>query len=244
MRSILKILVLLTSIWLQFGIHLMAQPTVIGFFDIGDNNAQESFYIKSQIIGEYQFGKNYAEAGFLMNLKNSGQKFFSGYRFMASRDLIIKEFPFRVQTFMEQTTDAEMLLETNWGFDISKKWKHIDLVLGTYFKIYAFRNEAIETYDIKEDAEKMKEPFNLLYSFTYHLKPKGYQWNAGITVTNYDYFLYSQETNPFFNLDGCYKLNGNLSLFAQAWFEPSGIFNINATYFGYYFRAGIKWKIK
>lgn len=236
-------MVLLFGFCLLTAIVSVAQPTVIGSFEVGDNNAAESSYIKSNVIGQYQFGKYKAEAGFLMNLKNTGENFFPGYRLMVSRDFAIKEFPFSVQGFLVQNYD-EMLRETNWGLDASKEWKHIDLVLGTYFKIYAYRNEAIETYDIDENAEKMKEPFNFLYSFTYHLKPTGNPWNMGLTVTNFDYFHYNQETNPLFNLNGCYKLSENLSLFAQAWFETSGIFNINATYFGYYFRTGIKWNIK
>jgi hypothetical protein len=244
LKSTLKILVLLSGFCLLTGIVSVAQPTVIGSFDVGDNNAAESYYIKSNAIGQYRFGKNMAEAGFLMNLKNTGENFFPGYRLMASRDFAIREFPFAVRAFLVQTTDADMLRETNWGLDISKEWKHIDLVLGTYFKIYAYRNEAIETYGIEEDAAKMKENFNFLYSFTYRLKKTGNPWNIGLTVTNFDYFLYNQETNPLFNLNGTYKLNESIELFAQAWFETSGIFNINATWFGYYFRTGIKWNIK
>lgn len=178
-----------------------------------------------------------------MNLKSENDLFFSGYRFGATQEFAVKQIPFSAQAFFTQNYDA-MLRETNWGLDVSKEWKHIDLVLGTYFKIYSFRNEVIKTYGIEEDAEKLKEPFNLLYSFTYRLKPPGNSWNVGLTVTNFDYFLYNQETNPLFNLNGTYKLNESLELFAQAWFEASGIFNINACYFGYYFRTGIKWNIR
>ena len=239
----LKKLILLSVFSLSTGSITLAQPTVIGSFDIGNNNVHESFYIKSNVIGQYRYGQYKVEAGFLMNLKNTGQNFFPGYRFMASREFAIKEFPFSVQAFLVQNYD-EMLRETNWGLDVSKEWKHFNLVLGTYFKIYAYRNEAIEMYDIDEECEKIEESFNFLYSFTYHLKPNGHQWNVGLTTTNFDYFLYNQETNPLFNLNGSYKLNKSLELFAQAWFETSGIFNINATYFGYYFRTGIKWNIK
>ena len=244
MKSTIQILVLVSGFCLLSGNVSLAQPVVICSFEVGDNNSAESYYLKSNALVQYRFGKNMAEAGVLMNIKNTEQYFFPAYRLMAAREFAIREFPFAVQAFWVQTADDEMLRETNWGFGVSKEWKHIGLVLGTNRKIYAFRNNAIETYNIEKDAEKIKEPFSLLYSLSYFFKPIGNSWNMGLAVTNFDYFLYNQETNPIFNLNGYYKLNSNISLFTQVWFEPSGIFNINACYFGYYVRTGIKLKIK
>jgi hypothetical protein len=229
---------LITFIFLPLALASVAQVKTIGYLDFGSNQSEPSVYLCSGINGSYQWNKTTAEAGFLMNLKSENDLFFSGYRFMTSREFTIKEFPFSVQAFLVQTYD-EMLSETNWGFDVSKQWKHFDLTLGAFSNIYAYRNNAIEEYEIEEEAKKIKEPFNLQYLVRYKLKPSDHQWNAAVATTNFDYFLYTGETNPMFNLSGYYQVSPAIRVFTEAWFEFSGIFNINASYFGYYVRTGV-----
>jgi hypothetical protein len=40
-----------------------------------------------------------------------------------------------------------------------------------------------------------------------------------------------------------YKPKSNLTLYLDTWYKQSGVFNINANYFGYFFRGGVKWDI-
>ncbi len=229
---------LLVIVFLPVSFFSAAQVKTTGYIDFGSNQAETPVYIRSGVLGNYQWKNTRFEAGFLMNLKSENDLFLSGYRLKTSYDFNIKQKPFSAQAFFVQKYD-EMLRETNWGIDIEKQWKHIDLTLGTWFKVYAFRDEAINEYGIDSENEKLKEPFNLLYSFKYRLKENGNQWNAAIGVTNFDFFIYSQETNPLFNLQGYYQFTPSVTLFTEAWFEFSGIFNINASYFGYYVRSGI-----
>lgn len=229
---------LITFIFLPAALFSVAQVKTTGYLDFGSNQAEPSVYFRSGINGSYQWNKTTAEAGFLMNLKSENDLFFSGYRLVVTQEFAIKQIPFSAQAFYTQTFD-EMLRETNWGLAAGKQWKHVDLMLGTYFKTYAYRNSAIETYGIEEENESISESFNLLYRATFSLKPAEHPWNASLTVTNTDYFTFSQETNPLFNLGGYYKINPVITVFAESWIELSGIFNINASYFGYYIRSGI-----
>jgi len=83
----------------------------------------------------------------------------------------------------------------------------------------------------------------LLYLLGYYLKPQEHNWNVGINVTNIDYYLLNQSTNPLFYLQGEYRPTERMSLFAEAWYKSAGAFNISVNYFGYLFRSGLLWKL-
>lgn len=195
-------------------------------------------------MGRYCIGKNQFDAGFLFNIKTTNEKAFGGYRLQASRRLAIKSWPLDLQFFGLQTIYSNLLRETNWGAFIQKQGKHFDIRLGTGFRTFAFRNYAIKKYGIEEEATKLHENFNLIYSFGYHLKPPASNWNIGLSVTNVDYFMVNQETNPIFCLEGSYKLKDSISLLTQFWYEPAGVFNIYANYFGFFVRTGIIWNLE
>ena len=45
-----------------------------------------------------------------------------------------------------------------------------------------------------------------MYRLSYYLKPADDKWNVCLSVTNIDYFVINQETNPVLNLSGLYKI--------------------------------------
>jgi hypothetical protein len=156
---------------------------------------------------------------------------------------MIKSTPIELQGFFLFNPFSDILRETNWGILLKSRLKHFDLALGTDFRTYAYSKKAINDYGIEKNAAKIHEPFNLIYSFSYYLKPTEDKWNIGLSVTNIDYFIINQETNPTLSLRGLYKLKSPLSLFAQAWYEPAGVLNLNINYFGFFIRTGIIWDI-
>jgi len=240
----IRIRVLLICLCLTYYINAFTQPEITLFTDIGSTNVTQEYFLKSATLGQYSFGKNQAEAGFLFNLKSTTENTFAGYRLQASRDLKIKNWPFKIQGFWIQTIYSDLLRETNWGAVIRIPMKHFDATLGTEFRTYAFRDDAIQTYGIENDAAKLNESFNFIYSFSYNLKPPENRWNAGLCITNFDYFIVNQETNPIFSLKGSYKFKAPISLVTQAWYESSGVLNSYANYYGFFFRTGIIWYIQ
>jgi len=240
----MRILLLLFFICLSYYINAFSQAKITLFTDVGSTNVTDEYFLKSATIGQYSFGKNQVEAGFLFNLKTTDENSFGGYQLLASRDFKIKNRPFKIQGFWLQTIYSDLLRETNWGTAISIQMKHFGATLGTEFRTYAFRDDAIRTYGIEDGAAKLKEPFNFIYSLTYNLKPPENRWNAGLSITNFDYFTVNQETNPIFSLKGSYKFKGPISLVTEAWYETSGVFNLYANYYGFYFRTGIIWYIQ
>jgi hypothetical protein len=242
-KTYMNLRILFIYLFLICCINSLAQPELTFYNDVGKNNASQGLYIKSATLGNYTFGKYMVGTGFQFDLKSSNKNVFSGYRINASRDFVIKGIPIELQGFWIWTTFAEILGETDWGASLNMRHNHFETTIGTNFRTYTYRKKAIEEYGIAKNASKIHETFNMMYSFTYYLKPTDDQWNVGLSMTNIDYFIINQETNPVFDLRGSYKPRPPLCLYVQAWYKTAGAFNLEVNYFGFFIRTGIIWDI-
>jgi hypothetical protein len=221
--------------------RLLAQPGLTAFTDFGESNVSRGLYVRSAINGHYTFGKNSVETGALFYLKNNIINGLSAYDLNVSRNLVIKGRTFQVNGFCLLTNFSEILRETNFGSTLKMRHNHFEIAIGTNFRTYAFSNKAIKEYGIDKNASKIHEKFNFMYSFAYYLKPTDNKWNVGLSMTNIDYFIINQETNPTFNLLGSYKLYKPVSAFMQVCYKRAGAMNLAVNYFGYFIRTGITW---
>jgi hypothetical protein len=221
--------------------NLSAQPGLLAYADAGENNVSEGLFIRSALLGHYRSGKNQLEAGVQTNLMNGNNIVLSGYCINGSREFRIKNTVLELNGFWLWSASSELLKATNYGCFIAMKQKHFEIQIGTNFRTLGFRKHAIEEYHIAKDATKVHENFNLMYSFSYNLKPSDSRWNTGLTLTNTDYFLINQETNPFINLHGSYHVSSPVCLFAEVWYKNAGSLNMSTNYFGFVIRGGVKW---
>lgn len=239
MKFYLSIFLLLSSVK---GIN--AQIKLQSFIDIGENNVSEAVFIKNVYRGSYQYQKYNVEAGMQFDLKSINPNTLTGLDIIGSREFIIKDFPFDIKGFFMLNRFSDLLYETNWGIRLeTRKFEHFLYEIGTNFKTYTINSEAREENDTDLVDSKLRENFNLLYVVTAYLKPHNYDWNVGLSFTNADYYIINQSTNPVFNLQLTYNLKPNLSLYLHSWYKQAGVFNINANYFGYFFRGGVIWEI-
>jgi hypothetical protein len=167
----------------------------------------------------------------------------SHYSINGSREFRIKNFPLSVNGFWLWIAPSEILKETDYGCFISMKQKHFEMKIGTSFRTYGFRKKTIEDFPIENGETKIHEKFNTIYSFAYNLRPSYSRWNTGVTLTNIDYFLINQETNPYLNLHMSYKVSSPVKLFAEVWYKNAGFLNMSSNYFGYAIKIGLIWKI-
>jgi hypothetical protein len=220
---------------------MSAQTGLTSFTDVGENTTSDGLFIRSALLGYLRSGKNKLEAGFRTNLINSNNIVLSGYCIKGSRQFRIKNTLLELNGFWLWTASSEILQETNYGCFISMRQNHFEMQIGTNFRTYGFRKIAIGEYNIDRDATKIHENFNLMYSFSYNLKTLDSRWNTGLTLSNSDYFLINQESNPYINLHGTYKISSHVTLFAEVWYKNSGSLNMSTNYFGFVMRGGIKW---
>ena len=224
-------------------LDLSAQPKLNFYTDLGENNVSLGLFIKSAGLASYQFGKNSLETGFQLDLKNSTNIFFSGFRLSGSRYFKISNFPFEINGFWVVTPFSGLLRETNWGGLFKHENNHFGFSIGSNFRTYAFRQKAIREYGIEPNAVEIHEIINLIYSIGYQIKLKTSCWNIGFSLTNMDHFVLEQETNPMLKLNGLYKVSKPLFLYMEAWYKSAGATNPAVNYFGFFFRTGIIWKI-
>jgi len=223
------------------GINVEAQPILTIYSDFAKNAVSDGLYIKSAFMGNYRFENYQLKAALQTNLINSNNIALSGYRIDGSREFHLKKALLELNGFGLWTAHTGILKESNFGCLMAMKTSHFDLHLGTNFRTFSFRKDAVEKYAIENEATKIHENFNLMYSIGYNLKPSNHKWNVGITFTNTDYFMINQETNPYVNLKGFFKISSPVSLFAEVWYKTSGAINMSSNYFGYLMRGGIVW---
>ena len=218
-----------------------AQPDLAVYTDILKNTYSDGLFMRSAFLGNYKFESYNLKAGLQTSLINGNENAISGCRIDGSKDFIFKKVLLELGGFGLWNIHSDILKEANFGCLISTKTRHFDFQIGTNFRTYIFRNETIKKHKIENAGTKIHENFNLIYSFGYNLKPANNKWNAGLNITNIDYFMINQETNPYINLKGSYKVNRQLRLFGGFWYKTAGVLNLSSNYFGFLMRGGITW---
>jgi hypothetical protein len=233
--------VLFLNLSFIYGINVLAQTGVTVYTDMGSNNVSNGLFVKTATIGSYKFGKNTFETGFQADLKNSNLHGFSGYTVDFARDLVLRRSALGLHGFYTTTLSSAIMRESNIGAYLNMRFDHFEMIFGTNFRTFTLRPGSITDYQIYKNTTKIHEVNNLMYSFTYNLKPEKNRWNAGLSLTNIDHFNINQETNPMFNLHGSYKIKLPVRFYAQAWYKIAGASNLKLNYFGFYIRTGIIW---
>lgn len=235
---------MLLSVGLICGCVLVAsaQPHMSYYMDLGQNNISDGLYVKSVVQGGYNFNKYQVETGFQFNLKSYNNRFFSGYYLGGGRKFLINKFEFSLQGLFVYAPYLDTFRETNWGIIFKMNRQHFRMRFGTNFRTYSItRNTSNST--VPEENIKLHENWNIMYSFSYYFMKEDRKWNIGLNITNIDYFLIYQETNPVYNVMASYRISEPLKIYLQPWYQNSGSFNLNVNYFGFFVRAGVVWSI-
>lgn len=138
--------------------------------------------------------------------------------------------------------DAGMLYKLSGGdgiFDFvsagSLGWqmKHIEVQLGLYS-----RTLGSLTRDKHSLEDRIGEPFNILYRGQLNLKGDDSDWDLWAGASDFTPYEYERHWSPIFFLGGRKDLNENLTLFGQAEIKPTGMFHLNANFYGVVCRVG------
>jgi len=242
MRNINVIYLIITLIGLIISENLEAQFLFSSYIDAGENNVSDGLYVKTSVLGAYQFASTKIEAGSQFDLKSASSNFYTGTNLKVSQEFMIKGFQFEIQGLLLYNTFSDLIHESDLGIQVNIERRHFTYKLGTEFRTYHITQEAFEKYYI-ESNKKLHENWNLMYLVGYNLNPIDDIWNIGISITNIDHFIINQETNPMIYLQGKYKVSLPLTLFAESWYKSAGALNISANYFGFFFRAGVLWEL-
>jgi hypothetical protein len=213
------------------------------YFEIGDNNISDGIFLKTAVMPTYEFGKYTAQAGVRFDLVSNNENVLSGFSLMASRDFMIRNFPLDLKGIFIRTGYSGVIHENKWGLLLNTGTKHFRFGLGTSFRTLALNKE--EAGNLNDSLNtKIHENWNMIYQFSYYIKPIGNKWNIDVSVTNIDYFNLSQETNPIFKLGAIYNVSPPVTFFIDSGYQSAGIINMNTDYFGFFIKTGIIWNIQ
>ena len=190
----------------------------------------------------YEYGHFAVQAGVRFDIISNNENILSGLSLRGSGSFKIWNIPLDVQGLYIMTRYLDVLHETNWGLLLKTRTKHFNISLGTSFRTLTLNKEEAQNLNDTINTS-IHENWNMIYLFSYYIKPLDNDWNINFSVTNIDCFNLSQETNPIFKIGAQYVLNPTLSLFIDTGYESSGITNMNTDYFGFYFKTGIIWNI-
>jgi len=215
---------------------------VPAYIELGQNNITDGIYLKTAMMPAYEYGHFGVQAGVRFDIISNNQNVLSGFSLIGSGNFLIGNIPLDVQGLYILSRYLDVLHETNWGLLLKTRTKHFKISLGTSFRTLALNNEEAQNLNDTINT-RIHENWNMIYSFSYYIKPLDNDWNINFSVTNIDYFNLSQETNPIFKIGAQYAINPTLSLFIDTGYESSGITNMNTDFFGFYFKTGIIWNI-
>lgn len=112
--------------------------------------------------------------------------------------------------------------------------KHFDVSLGLFSRTVGSLSR-----DIHSTEEMIGEPFNVAYKVRYSLKGEDSGWDIWGGITDHTAYEFERHWSPIFYLGGRYALKDDLQLFCQTEVKPTGMFHLNACFYGVVCRMGV-----
>jgi len=226
-----------------FVIKMEAQYRLQNHFDVGKTKSSNGFYLSNSSYFDYTLKNTTFKIGARVDLieQTSFNRFFSGLDILVNQKFPLKKMELNLSVEYFMNLYSQWITENNGAILGILKTKHFEWLAGLHFRNIHFNK--IEN-ELNFNNRNIYELWNLVYGIKYNLKPIDSKWNIGIGITNKDYFVINQASNPMIYLDGKYKIKSQLTLFAEMWLLKAGVMNISANYYGLFLRAGVLWNIK
>ena len=126
-------------------------------------------------------------------------------------------------------------LSASLGFGY--RMDYVDVQIGVYT-----RNMLEFKRNWHSESEIVTEPFGFLYSIEVFVRPQASRWNLSFRFADTDDFQIERIWQPLFMIGGRYSPTDHLSVLLQAQCKPTGMFHLNASFYGATVRAGVCYK--
>lgn len=92
------------------------------------------------------------------------------------------------------------------------------------------------------NTEVFIEAPSLLYAIEVWVRPQANPWNINLRVSNYNDYSIERVWQPLFALGGRYDINEHVRVLAEAECKPTGMFHLDASFYGITARVGASYK--
>lgn len=241
---ILRTLLFIVFLFL-IGFPISAQHQVSVHADLGSTTMNSTIYLQTALTGKSTIKSFFAEYGLLVNCLDNLKSGYSSSFISGGKSFTLHKNKLNALAYYLHSYPSSTLREENFGLKLTYETSHWDIMVGNNSKRYVLRNDFKSQLPIEQQEDhKIYEWRNALYRICYKMKPEDYLWNFKAGVTNADFFLINQGTNPMIFAEYNYTLLENLKLNCSIFYKGAGSMNLQADYFGYFIRTGIQWKIK
>ena len=114
---------------------------------------------------------------------------------------------------------------------------YVSVTLGLYGRVLDNWDRSWYT-----DEARVAEPFNLLYRIEVFCRPQYNLWNLSFMFSNVDDYQMERMWQPLFGIGAWYDVTNRLRINMQAQCKPTGMFHLDATFYGATLRAGVTYK--
>lgn len=242
-KNMFRLLIWFLIAFVLFALYTQAlsQIRIIAFNDIGRNNLSKDIYFNPALENSFIYKNHSLNTAyqFCINkyLPNTSTYFVDySYQFAVSKHNFIAKIFFMYHAF------SKLAFEHNIGLSATYFRKHFRCELGTHLRSLGVSKKYMQTHRL-EKRNHIYEKFNMVYLISASLNPYDKNWNIEATITNMDYFLLNQETNPMVNLKTHYQWNKQWDVFWELWYNSAGSFNLSINPFDCFFRTGISCEI-
>ena len=95
---------------------------------------------------------------------------------------------------------------------------------------------------VLDDETFVVEPFNLLYRLEVFCRPQNNPWNLSFMFSNVDDYQMERMWQPLFSIGAWYDVTDHWRLNFGVQCKPTGMFHLNATFYGATFRTGFSYR--
>ena len=123
------------------------------------------------------------------------------------------------------------------GLGVGYRMNYVSVTLGVFCRILDDWDRSWysnETYVV--------EPFNLLYRIEVFCRPQTNPWNLSFMFSNVDDYQMERMWQPLFSVGAWYDFNKHWRLNLAAQCKPTGMFHLDASFYGATLRAGFSYR--
>lgn len=123
------------------------------------------------------------------------------------------------------------------AFSIGYRMDYVRVQLGAYSIMFAEFNR-----DWHGNSEVFIEAPSLLYALEVWVRPQSSIWNINLKVSNYNDYSIERLWQPLFAIGARYDFNQHLKLLTEIECKPTGMFHLDASFYGITGRIGVGYK--
>lgn len=120
---------------------------------------------------------------------------------------------------------------------VGYRMDHVSVTLGLFGRVMDDWDRSWHSNDTY-----LVEPFNLLYRIEVFCRPQNNPWNLSFLFSNVDDYQMERMWQPLFGASAWYDVAEHWRLLFAAQCKPTGMFHLDATFYGAMFRTGFTYQ--